>query len=85
MTEVGRRAYRFLPLDENGEPRETSQYTTITSETLTVGSRIEAEMLGYSAWEVTDVRPETRPLLGARDRLGNDIPLAGTVVCRGAG
>jgi hypothetical protein len=76
-------AYRFIPCGEDGKPREGSQYTTITTEDLAVGSRIEATVLGYTTWEVVDVRKETRPLSGARDTHGNDIPLAGTVVCRG--
>jgi hypothetical protein len=76
-------AYRFLPCGENGEPRENSQYTTIRTEALVVGSRVQFALLGYTAWEVVAVQDETRPLLGARDTDGTEIPLAGTVVCRG--
>jgi hypothetical protein len=76
-------AYRFVPCDEAGRPHEGSQYTTTTTEDLTVGSRIEATLLGYTSWEVVEVRRATRPLLGARDTFGNDVPLAGTIVCRG--
>jgi hypothetical protein len=77
------RAYRFVPCDDNGHPRENSQYTTITHEPLGVGSRIDATLFGYTVWEVVEVTTETKPLLEARDRDGNDLPLAGTVICRG--
>jgi hypothetical protein len=63
-------------------PLESAQYTTITSERLVVGSRIDAALFGDTTWEVVEVRSETRPPLGARDRLGNDVPLAGTLICR---
>lgn len=75
-------AYRLVPCDEDGQPRENSQYTTITSERLGVGSRLEAALFGYTTWEVVEVRSATRPLLGARVRSGNDVPLAGTLICR---
>jgi hypothetical protein len=76
-------AYRFVPCDADGHPRENSQYTTISTERLGVGSRIDADLLGYQTWEVVEVRKATSPLLGAQDRGGKDIPLAGTVICRG--
>ena len=76
-------AYRFVPCDDEGHPRASSQYTTIAAERLEVGSRIEAALLGHDTWVVVEVRDETGPLAGVRDRRGNDIPLAGTVVCRG--
>jgi hypothetical protein len=76
-------AYRFVPCDDEGQPRENSRYTTITTERLDVGSKIDAQLLGYSTWEVVELRAETRPLLGARDKLGNDVPLAGSLICRG--
>jgi hypothetical protein len=75
-------AYHFVPCDEDGQPRENSQYTTITSERLGVGSRLEEALFGYTTWEVVEVRSGTRPLLGARDRSGNNVPLAGTLICR---
>jgi hypothetical protein len=40
-------------------------------------------LFGYTTWEVVEVRSETGPLLGARDRFGNKVPLAGTLICRG--
>jgi hypothetical protein len=76
-------AYRFVPCDEDGRPRERSQHTTITTQAFTVGSRIEATLLGYTTWEVVEVRREAGSLLGARDKFGNDVTLAGTIVCRG--
>jgi hypothetical protein len=76
-------AYRFVPCDEEGKPRENSRYTTITTERLDVGSTIEAAVFGYTTWEVVEIRSEAPPLLGVRDRLGNDVPLAGTLICRG--
>jgi hypothetical protein len=76
-------AYRFVPCDANGNLRENSQLTTITTELLSVGSKIEAAILGYQRWEVVEVRDATSPLVAARDSFGRDIALAGTVVCRG--
>ena len=78
-------AYRFVPCDEAGQPREDSRYTTVTTERLDVGSRIDAAIFGYTRWEVIEVRSETEPLLGALDSSGNDVPLAGTLICRGVG
>lgn len=75
-------AYRFVPCDSNGNPRENSQLT-ITTEPLGVGSKIEAAILDYQTWEVVEVRDATSPLVAARDSFGRDIALAGTVVCRG--
>lgn len=80
---MNKRAYRFVPCDKSGAPREGSQYTTITENDLAVGSRIEGIFLGYTTWEVVEVHQETRPLLGARDEFGHDVPLGGTIVCRG--
>ncbi len=72
-----------MPCDESGDPRENSRYTTITTERLDVGSTIEVSVFGWTVWEVIEVRHTTRPLLGAKDRLGNDLPLTGTLLCRG--
>jgi hypothetical protein len=76
-------AYRFVPCDDEGQPRENSSYTTLSTERLDVGSRIDAALFGDRTWEVIEVRSETRPLLGARDRFGNDVSLVGTLICRG--
>jgi hypothetical protein len=76
-------AYRFVPCDDEGRPRENSQYTMSTTQKLAVGGTINHGVLGYSKWEVVELRPESRPLLGASDRLGNDVPLVGTLVSRG--
>jgi len=80
--ETGQIAYRFVPCDGDGHPRENSRYTTITSERLGTGSRLAAPLFGYTTWEVVEVRVATQPPLGARDRLGNDLRLAGTLICR---
>jgi hypothetical protein len=79
---VEQAACRFVPCDDAGRPRETSQFTILAAE-LRVGSRVDAELLGYSTWEVVELRTSPRPLLAARDRHGNDVPVAGAVVCRG--
>jgi hypothetical protein len=76
-------AYRFVPCDEEGQPRENSQYTTISTESLDVGSRIEAALCGYTTWEVVEVRSRTEPLLGASDSFGSEVPLGDTLICRG--
>jgi hypothetical protein len=76
-------AYRFVPCARDDLPLEPSQFTLVATERLGVGSTIDVELLGYSRWEVVELRPESRPLLGASDRLGNEVPLAGSVVCRG--
>jgi hypothetical protein len=73
-------AYRFVPCDEAGRPRE--QYTTITSEHLSVGTRIDAALFGYKTWGVVQMLNDHRPLLDARDKFANDLPLAGTLICR---
>ena len=71
-----------MPCDEDGQPRENSQYTFIASEHLDVGSRLDAALVGRTAWEVVEVHSANRPLLGARDRFGDDLPFAGTLICR---
>ena len=78
-------AFRFLPCDDNGRPREQSQFTSIhdTSESVAVGSLIEADLLGYRRWEVVEVREETGGLMSATVSDGDPIPLGGTLVCRG--
>jgi hypothetical protein len=49
-------AFRFLPCDDEGRPREQSQFTSIhdASELVEVGSLIEAELRGYRRWEVVE-------------------------------
>jgi len=77
------RAYRFVPIGEDGIPREPSNYTLTTDELLDVGSPVEASLLGFERWMVVEMRSEPRPLLAAQDASGRDLPLAGTVVCKG--
>ncbi len=77
------RAYRFLPCDEDGNPRENSRYTTVTTERLDIGSTIEVALFGYTKWEVVELRAETGSLAGAWDKDGNEVTFAGTVICRG--
>jgi hypothetical protein len=81
---MGKAAYRFLPCDDEGRPREQSQVTSIhdTSEALAVGSVIEVDILGYKTWEVVEVRQNPGGLMSAADADGV-IPLGGTLVCRG--
>jgi hypothetical protein len=78
-------AYRFLPCDDEGRPRDGSQYTTVVDddEDLGVGSVIEAAIFGYREWEVIEVRETPAPLIRAADADGSEIPLGGTLVCRG--
>jgi hypothetical protein len=80
---MGELAYRFLPLDEEEQPRESSQYTITSAQRIDVGSRVEAALLGYTTWEVVEVRSEAGPLLDVRDRFGAEMPFAGTLVCCG--
>jgi hypothetical protein len=82
---MGKVAYRFLPCDDEGRPREQSQLTSIhdASESVAVGSLIEADILGYQRWEVVDVREDSGGLLSATGAGGDSIPLGGTLVCRG--
>jgi hypothetical protein len=81
---VSERAYRFIPLDADGKPRENSYYQHTSSRELRAGDVIEGPHIrGFTRWEVIDVRSETRPLLEARDASGAQIPLAGTLICRG--
>jgi hypothetical protein len=78
-------AFRFLPCDGDGRPREQSQFTSIhdMSEGVVVGSLIEADLLGYRRWEVVEVREETGGLMSATGADGDPIPLGGTLLCRG--
>jgi hypothetical protein len=82
---MGKVAYRFLPCDGEGRLREQSQLTSIhdTGETLTVGSVIEADILGYQRWEVVEVREDSGGVMSATGADGGSIPLGGTLVCRG--
>jgi len=82
---VARVAYRFVPCAEDGRPRNGSQYTSIrdTSENIRVGSVLEASLLGYTRWEVIEMRADSGGLLDATGADGMDIPLGGTLVCRG--
>lgn|GEM_PF-3445600 len=80
-------AYRFLPLDDHGKPRAGSRYTMTTETELDVGGRVSFDVLGHKTWEVVKRDPGTRvgrlALLGVTDAAGNDLPLAGTLHCRG--
>jgi hypothetical protein len=77
------RAYRFVPCNADGTPRENSELALLTSERLTVGSTVDLELDGFSRWEVVELRPETGPLIRATDASGNDLGVGGTIVCRG--
>jgi hypothetical protein len=82
---MGKVAYRFLPCDDAGRPRENSQYTIVRDglEPLGVGSVIEADLFGYHEWKAIELRDESNSLLAAADADGTPIPLGGTLVCRG--
>lgn len=71
-----KRAYRLLPLDEEGNPREGSQYVLVREKPVQVGDQIDGR------WEVVELRAETGGLMGARDADGTELPLAGTAVCK---
>ena len=85
--EFPRVAFRFLPCDDEGHPREQSQFTSIhdAAELVAIGSVIEADLLGYHRWEVAEVREDSGGLTSATDADGDPIPLGGTLVCRGVG
>lgn len=84
---MARVAYRFLPCDEEGIPREHSQYTLVAdaAEIFSTGSVIDSGVLGVAKWQVVEVREEAGPLRGARDSDGSDLVLGGTLVCRALG
>lgn len=78
-------AYRFLPYDDDGSPRENSNLTLICDEdeNIGLGSVVDADLLGYEKWEVIEMCIGSGPLISARDADGDAIPLEGTLVCRG--
>ena len=78
-------AFRFLPCDDEGRPREQSRLTSIhdTAEAVGVGSVIEADLLGYDRWEVVEVRDDSGGLTSATGPGSASIPLGGTLICRG--
>ena len=78
-------AYRFLPCDDEGRPRENSQYTTISDdgEALGVGSVLEADISSYAEWEVVEVRQDRGSFVSASDADGPPLGFGGTLVCRG--
>jgi hypothetical protein len=78
-------AYRFLPCDDDGSPRENSNFVSThdEDEAIGVGSVIEAELLGYERWEVVEVRSGSGPLISATGADGEPLPMKGTLVCRG--
>jgi hypothetical protein len=83
---MGRLAYRFVPLDDQGRLRESSRYTIVTAHELQVGDRIEQSLMGYDAWEVVEVSDAASGgslPVAVEDSSGVDIPLRGTVTCRG--
>jgi hypothetical protein len=78
-------AYRFLPCDETGRPRENSQYTTVADdgEVLGVGSVLDVAVFGYEEWEVVEVRQDRGSFISAFDADGTPLGFGGTLVCRG--
>ena len=84
---MGKVAYRFIPCDNEGRPREQSQFTSIhdATQTVGVGSVIEADLLGYRRWKVIEVREGSEGLMSVTGADGDPISVAGTLVCRGVG
>jgi hypothetical protein len=82
-TLVEKVAYRFVPLGDDGAVNDESQLVTITTQRLGIGSRIETELLGFTAWEVVEIRVGAEPFVSASDEDGRAIPFGGTVICRG--
>jgi hypothetical protein len=83
---MSRLAYRFVPVDDQGRLRESSRYTILTTHELHVGDRIEQSLMGYDAWEVvamSEAASDGSLPAAVRDSSGVDIPLRGTVTCRG--
>jgi len=80
-------AYRFLPCDQDGRPRENSQYTYIAdaAEIFSTGTVIDSGVLGIEKWQVVEVREETGPMRDARDSDGSHLALGGTLVCKPLG
>jgi hypothetical protein len=76
-------AYRFVPDSPDGRYRETSRYLIISTSRLEVGSEVTFALHGHSIWEVVQLESATGPLTEAMSAGGDDIPLAGTVICRG--
>jgi hypothetical protein len=76
-------AYRFIPTGEDGKPRQDSQLFMVTNDSLEVGSVIDADLPGYTTWEVVQVRPGQAPGDRCFDRLGNEIPMVATLICKG--
>jgi hypothetical protein len=78
-------AYRFVPCDDTGRPREHSQLTTIrdASEKIEVGAIVTADLLGHLEWEVVEIRKSSGPLARVNEADGTPIPVGGTLVCRG--
>jgi hypothetical protein len=75
-------AYRFVPCDDTGRPRENSQFTTIrdASEKIESGAIISADLLGFQEWEVVEVRESAGPLGSVSEADGTAIPLGGSIV-----
>jgi hypothetical protein len=82
MAKIG---YRFVPCDDEGRPRENSHFMFVrdAAEEIKVGSVIAFNVLGFSEWEVVELRASSDPLVSATEPDGTSIPLGGTLVCRG--
>ncbi len=85
LSPMAKVAYRFVPCDDTGRPRENSQFTTIrdASEKIESGAIISADLLGFQEWEVVEVRESAGPLGSVSEADGTAIPLGGSIVCRG--
>jgi hypothetical protein len=79
---MSKSAYRFVPL-ENDAPVESARYTIVSDRHLALGDEVALSIRGFEIWEVMQLKQSSRPLVGASDARGEDIPLVGTIVCRG--
>lgn len=75
-----RYGYRFVPLDENGEPLENSRYTLVRDTRLRIGDEIELSVLGSRIWTVVQLTDKRGRMIDVRGGT-TDICQCGTVFC----
>lgn len=71
--------YSLAFADVDDDPTAAPQYSVIADKPLAVGSLVGSP---DSAWEVIEVRDSPGGLLELRDRLGQSVPVVGTIICR---
>lgn len=81
-----RRVYRFIPVDPEGRPRIDSRYTVTSSRLLRPGDLLHAPLGEIETWRVVELREPSGAAAfeGLRDAAGDELPIAGTVVCERA-